>query len=701
MVYESMSYLSKLLSFLICSKLIYLKLINSKMRFTLTILIFSLISLQSIAQKTFWASRVIAFSSEYFDANTTKENRAIQILGRPNKLPTFGKSVCAWQPMTQDNPQEEFIIVGFDTLMSIRQIAIAENMGQGCIVKVEGFDENDNVKSLWLNKNSPSTEDGKMTNIILPKLTPFKVRGIKIVLNTTRVKGWNQIDAIGISQSETPIKATINLAKNLPDISIKETLGENVNSAYREIAPVISPDGKTLYYTRWKHPDNLGNAKNQDVWFSEMQKDGKWGLAKPIGEPINNSEHNAICAISPDGKTILLNNVYLKDGLMSKGVSMSFKTPTGWSFPKPISIINFKNKSDYAEYSFSPNGRVLIMTGQFADTQGGKDIYVSFLKPDNIWSEPKNIGKSINTADEESTPFIASDGKTLYFSSKGFSGYGNNDIFISRRLDDTWLKWSEPENLGTIINTPEWDGYFSISALGDYAYFASQENAIGEEDIFKLRVPESIKPNAVVQVTGGVYNMIDKKPISARINVQNLSDKDTVCVSYDPETGDYKMMLPSKQSYTISATKKGFMAVSEPMDFTKENNFKEFKKNIYLLPIQAGQKMTLNAVFFEQSKAEMLSESFAELDRIVKVMKENPTMEIMLEGHTDNQGDWNANLQLSKERVEEVKKYLTAGGIDLKRVQTQGYGSTRPIASNNSEEKRKLNRRVEVTILRN
>ena len=671
------------------------------MRFPLTILLFIQISFQSNAQKTFWASRVIAFSTEYFDANTTKENRAIQILGKPNKLPSFGKSVCAWQPMTQDNPQEEFIIVGFDTLMPIRQIAIAENMGQGCIIKVEAFDEYDNIKPLWLNQTSPSSDEGKMTNIILPKLTTFKVRGIKIVLNTTRVKGWNQIDAIGISHSEIPIKATINLAKNLPAEALKENLGESVNSAYREVAPVISPDGKTLYYTRWKHPENLGNQKNQDVWFSEMQKDGKWGLAKPMGEPINNSEHNAICGISPDGKTILLNNVYLKDGSMSKGVSMSFKTLTGWSFPKPMNIKNFRNKSEFAEYSFSPNGRVLIMTGQFADTQGGKDIYVSFLQPDNTWSEPQDLGNKINSADEEGTPFIASDAKTLYFSSKGFSGYGNNDIYVSRRIDDTWLKWSEPENLGTIINTPEWDGYFSISALGDYGYFASQENAIGEEDIFKLRVPESIKPNAVVQVTGGVYNMLDKKPISARINVQNLSDKDTVCVSYDLETGDYKVMLPSKQSYTISATKKGFMAVSEPMDFTKENNFKEFKKNIYLLPIQAGQKMTLNAVFFEQSKAEMLSESFAELDRIVKVMKENPSMEIMLEGHTDNQGDWNANLQLSKERVEEVKKYLTASGIEIKRVQTQGYGSTRPIASNNSEEKRKLNRRVEVTIMKN
>ncbi|MEA5457409.1 OmpA family protein [Arcicella sp. LKC2W] len=670
------------------------------MRFTIALFIL-FFSLQTTAQKTFWASRVIAFSSEYADANTTKENKAFQALGKPNKLPQFGASVCAWQPMTQESPLEEFLIVGFDTLMPIKQVAIAENFGQGCIIRIEAFDEFDNLKTLWTNKNTPTTEVGRMANLILSKPTPFRVRGIKIVLNTNRVKGWNQIDAIAISQSETPIKAGINLAKNLPAEIIKENLGENVNSAYREIAPVISPDGKTLYYTRWKHPENLGQGKNQDVWFSEIQKDGKWGLAKPMGEPINNTEHNAICAISPDGKTILLNNVYLRDGSMAKGVSMSTKTPTGWAFPKPINIKNFRNKSEYAEYSFSPNGRILILTGQFSETQGGKDIYVSFLQADGTWSEPKNLGKKINTAEEESTPFVAADGKTLYFSTKGLSGYGNNDIFLSRRLDDTWLNWSEPENLGSIINTPEWDGYFSISAIGDYAFFSSQENAIGEEDIFKLRVPESIKPNAVVQVTGGVYNMVDKKPISARINVQSLTDKDTVCVTYDPLTGDYKMMLPSKQSYTISASKKGFMAVSEPLDFSKDNSFKEVKKNIYLLPIEAGQKMTLNSVFFAQSKAEILDNSFPELDRIIKVMEENPTMEIMLEGHTDNQGDWNENLQLSKQRVEEVRKYLAAGGINIKRVQTQGYGSTRPISSNNSEEKRRLNRRVEVTIVKN
>ncbi|MEA5427378.1 OmpA family protein [Arcicella lustrica] len=664
-------------------------------------LLFFLISYIATAQKTFWASKVVAFSSEYSDAKTTKENRATQALGKPSKLPMVGTSPCAWQPLTQDNPQEEFLIVSFDTLMPIQQVAIAENYGQGCIVRVEAFDEQDNLKLLWTNKTAPSFEMGKMLNLVLTKPTTYKVRSIKLVLNTARVKGWNQIDAIGISQSTTPIKASVNLAKNLPQQIIKENLGQNVNSLYREIAPVISPDGKTLYFTRWEHPENLGKDKNQDVWYSELQKDNKWGVARSMPAPINNTEHNALCAISPDGKTILLNNVYLKDGGMANGVSIAKKGEKGWNFPEALSIKNFKNKSEFSEYSFSANGRVLILTGQFKETQGGKDIYLSFLQADGKWSEPVNAGKTINTADDESSPFLAADGTTLYFSSYGFSGYGSSDIFVTRRLDDTWLKWSEPENVGSSINTSEWDGYFSISALSDFAYYSSRENAIGQEDIFKFKVPESIKPNAVVQLTGSVFNIVTNKPVKAKITLQTMNTADTVCVTFDPETGDYKLMLPAQKTYNILVSQKGFLSFSETLDFSKENTFKELKKNIYLVPIEPGQRMTLNSVFFEQSKYDILPNSYPELDRIVAVMKENATMEIMLEGHTDNQGDWNANLTLSKQRVEEVKKYLASKGVDMKRIQTQGYGSTRPVSSNNSEEKRKFNRRVEFMIIKN
>jgi outer membrane protein OmpA-like peptidoglycan-associated protein len=288
----------------------------------------------------------------------------------------------------------------------------------------------------------------------------------------------------------------------------------------------------------------------------------------------------------------------------------------------------------------------------------------------------------------------------MYFSTKGWAGFGDNDIFVSRRLDDTWTRWSAPENLGPNINTSGWDGYFCLSAKGDYAYFSSRENSLGQEDIFRLKVPESIKPQTVIQVTGTVLNVADNKPIAAKINVQSLEDSDTICVNYDPQTGEYKLMLPTKRSYSISASKKGFMAVSERMDIEDEKNYREVKKNLYMLPIESGQKMTLNSVYFEQSKFDLLPNSFNELNQIVTTMKENPSMEILLEGHTDNQGDWNANLLLSKQRVEEVQKYLVRQGISKSRIQIQGFGSTRPLASNNSEEKRKLNRRVEFTIVK-
>lgn len=658
-----------------------------------------LFGFKSFSQKVYWASKVVAYSSEYSDAKTNSENRAIQALGRPNKVP-FGQSACAWQPLTQDNElQEEFLIVSFDTLMPISQIAIVQNYGQGCITKVEVFDEYNNLRPIWTNNATPSSDIGKTLNLTFP-LTKYNVRSVKIMLNTARVKGWNQIDAIGISQSETPIRATINLAQALPPNIIKENLGKNINSPYRELSPVIAPDGKTLYYTRWEHPLNMGQQKKQDIWYSDLQADKTWGAAKPFSFPINNDEHNALCSISQDGSTIILNNAYLPNEGMTRGVSISHKTPLGWSFPQALQIKNFVNLSDYDEYSLSPNGKVLIITAKLRNTIGGKDIYASFLQADGTWSEPQNMGQDINTAEDESAPFLASDGKTLYFSTKGWAGYGDNDIFVSRRLDDTWQRWSAPENLGPNINTNGWDGYFCLSAKSDYAYISSRENSLGQEDIFRLKVPESIKPQTVIQVTGTVFNYADNKPIAAKINVQSLEDSDTICVNYDPQTGEYKLMLPTKRSYSISASKKGFMPVNERFDVEDEKNFREVKKNLYLLPIESGQKMTLNSVYFEQSKYDLLPNSYNELNQIVQTMKENPSMEILLEGHTDNQGDWNENLLLSKQRVEEVKKYLVVQGIARTRIQVQGFGSTRPLASNNSEEKRKLNRRVEFTIIK-
>ena len=654
---------------------------------------------EMLAQKIQWASKVISFSSEYTDPLLGKEFKAIHALGRPSKYPKFLNSPSAWQSLTPDNPNGEYIIVAFDSAQTVRQVAIFENFGAGSIVRVDALDENN---KLYLLKEFPANyakANGQVTYINLLNPSPTKFRAIKISMNSERVVGYSQIDAVSISDSEKPIEESIRLIPDPNATYFKENLGVNINSAYNEICPVVSPDGKKLFFTRWKHPDNIGKDKNQDIWFSTLKDDKTWSKAQLFPEPINNEENNAVCGISLNGKTMLLNNVYGKDGQMEKGVSISFLLRTGdYSFPKALKILNFKNKSEFSEYTLAPNGKVLLMTTETKDSFGGKDIYVSFLRTDDLWTEPVNIGSAVNTGESESTPFIAPDGVTMYFSSSGHVGYGNNDIFLTRRLDETWQRWSIPENVGPVVNTPQWDGYFSVAAQGDYAYFSSVENSIGAEDIFRIKIPPKVKPLTLVQLNGTVLNDENKEPLMAKLLVRSLISADSMVVDFDPYLGDFSFMWPAKKPFIIEIKSKGFISKVERFNFSKEQNFKTVNRSYQLIPLQLDKQFNLPNITFEQSKSEVLPQSFDEIDNIVSILRDNPDYGILLEGHTDNQGDWNENLKLSLTRVESVRDYLVLKGIQTVRIKVKGWGGTKPASSNTSEERRRLNRRVEFTL---
>jgi outer membrane protein OmpA-like peptidoglycan-associated protein len=440
----------------------------------------------------------------------------------------------------------------------------------------------------------------------------------------------------------------------------------------------------------------LGANKNQDIWVSNLNDKQQWDKATLFSAPINNDENNAVCGISPNGKTMLLNNVYGKDGQMEKGVSLSFLLRTGeWSFPKPIRIQNFKNKSEYSEYTLAPNGKVLLMTTETKDSFGGKDIYVSFLKADDTWTEPKNIGSVVNTGESESTPFIAPDGQTMYFSSSGHVGYGNNDIFLTRRLDDSWLNWSIPENVGPIVNTNQWDGYFTVSAKGDYAYFSSVENSLGAEDIYRIKIPEKVKPQTLVQVSGQVINQLTKLPLAAKILVRSRASADTMQIDYDPYLGDFSFMWPSKKPFYVEVKAKGFVTRKENFDFRDQSKYSESKQLIGLIPIELNKQYKVPNINFAQSKSEIPKESLPALDEIISILRDNDGLNVLIEGHTDNQGDWDENLKLSIERVNQVKEYLVKQGIAVSRIQAKGWGGTKPLTASTEEEKRRLNRRVE------
>lgn len=671
--------------------------------FAISLVIFLLASIRVQAQQIEWAKKVISFSSERTDPmNQGPQYRAIQILGKPNVLPQKNESICAWSPSGADTFAEEYIKVGFENPKKIKQISIAENFNAGSITQIFAYDSTDHEYLLYENKDDVINEKGRMWNVIFQE-TAYDVYAIKLIIAPAKVKGYNQIDAIGISDSALPYEATINVAPNMPKTLVKESIGLGVNSKAREVAPIITPDGKSLYFTREGHPDNIGSDKKQDVWVSKMKTDGTWNNAENIGSPINTPQHNAVSTISVDGKNLFLVNIYMPDGNFKSGLSKSKKTKNGWEFPKEIKINDYYNKNSYNEFSLAANGKVLLMACQRNDSKGNKDLYVSFLKNGGMWTKPINLGSTINTAEDESTPFIAADSKTIYFSTKGFAGYGDSDIFMSRRLDSTWTKWGEPENLGNLINTPKWDGYFTIPASGEYAYLSSEENAIGQEDIFRIKLFPSIKPEPVAIITGTVLNALDKKPLQAEITMELLNDStsnEKTMAEFDPETGEFKMVVPIKKTYSLSASKKGFISISENIDLSKEVRFREIRKNINLIPVKEGQTMVLNNLFFNQSKYDILPASHSELNRIIELMKEYPSMEVIIDGHTDGADDnLLLNVKLSQDRANEVKKYLIEiGGIDEKRIQTKGWGQTKPIASNATEESRKKNRRVEFTI---
>jgi outer membrane protein OmpA-like peptidoglycan-associated protein len=654
------------------------------------------------AQSVQWASKVMSFSSEYADPLLGREYRAQHILGRPSKYPKFSASPSAWQSLTPDNPGGEFIIVSFDTARVIKQVAIFENFGAGSITRVDALDENNKLYLLQEFNAGYAQSNGQITKIRLPNLTSFKVKSIKISMNSMRVSGYSQIDAVAISDVDVPIENKIKLESDPNAYLVKENMGTVINSKFNELYPVVSPDGKRLYFTRWKHPENLGDNKNQDIWYTQLDEKKQWEKAKLFPSPINNEENNAICGISPNGKMILLNNVYGKDGHMEKGVSLSYLLRNGeWSFPKQIRIQNFKNKSEYSEYTIAPDGKSLLMTTETKDSYGGKDIYVSFLKPDDTWTEPKNIGPVVNSGESESTPFIAPDGQTMYFSSSGHIGYGNNDVFITRRLDDTWLNWSAPENVGPAVNTSEWDGYFTVSAKGDYAYFSSVENSMGAEDIFRIKIPEKIKPQTLIQFSGKVVNQISKQGISARVSIKSQVSGDSLSFDYDPYLGDLSFMWPSKKPFQVQVKAKGFVTKSEIFDYKNQAKYTETSHLFEMIPIEESKKIKFPNVYFAQSKFEIDKESYQALNQIVSILRENSDFNILVEGHTDNQGDWNENLMLSWERVKQVKEYLVKQGIIETRIQTKGWGGTKPLSASTLEDKRRLNRRVEFSIITN
>lgn len=644
-----------------------------------------------------WASTVIEFSSQL----SPVEYSAAQVLNKPNVYPEGGDNPNAWLPKKPD--KTDFVKVGFDTPIRVQQIAIAESLNPSAVSEVLVYDENDKEYSVFSLSPIAVNLSRRFLNIFIDR-TPYKVQAVKVILDGEKVPGFNSIDAIGIADTKEPIKIELNLPEGLNTEITSVRLSENVNSPYKEIKPLISPNGDILYFSRQNHPENVGGADDiEDIWYSEKDKtSGEWQVAKNIGAPLNNDGPNFISSITPDGNTaiLLLGNKYGKNGKMKAGVSISTKTSEGWEEPTSLEIKNDYNLSPKVGYYLANNRKILIMSVERKDTKGDRDLYVSFLGNDGIWSEPKNLGDDINSASEESSPFLAPDDKTLYFSSRGYSSYGGNDIYLTRRLDDTWENWSEPENLGPGINSTGDDVFFNIDPKGENAYF-SRNVSEDDADIFAINMPELFRPTAVILVKGKVVDRKTKQPISARIFYEKLPGGEEIgTVNSDPVTGEYQILLPSGEKYGYLAESAGYVAINENIDLENSTEYAEITQNLILVPIETEVTIRLNNIFFGFDKSSLKQGSFPELNRLAELLQSNSSMEIEISGHTDNIGTRKYNQILSERRAQAVYKYLEDKGIDGNRLTIIGYGKDRPMVSNDDEDEgRELNRRVEFKIL--
>ncbi len=504
-------------------------------------------------------------------------------------------------------------------------------------------------------------------------------------------------DYFTIKQEKTPI---VTVAKSISKYN-KENMGIDINSPYSEIAPVIAPDGKTLYIAR-KHPKNIQQSK-YDIWYSELQADGNWGRLKHAPKPLNNNNDNVVIAVSPDNNTLFLENLYNSDGSFKsdQGISISFRTANGWSVPRELKIRNYQNLDRYESFCLTGDRKVIVMSVKREGGYGAKDLWVSFLRPDGTYGKPKNMGPVLNSYDNEGTPYIAPDGKTLYYYSYTEAGYGSADIFVSKRLDNSWTKWSKPKNLGQKINSSDWDVYYTVDAKGDYAYLVSTKNSYGEEDIYRIKLRDEEKPEPVVIVSGRVLDKKTGKPIGTDIVYENRKTGKIAGVARsNPANGKYKIVLPYGAKYELRAVKNNYFALSEIVDLKNINEYKEITRNLLLSPIEKEETILLKNVNFYSTKAKLIPEAYPELQRLVKLMKSNPNMIIELHGHTEsNPGYEEQLLTLSKRRVKVVKTYLTNKGIEESRIKEKAFGGSKPITDNNTAAGRQQNRRVEFKIL--
>ncbi len=458
-------------------------------------------------------------------------------------------------------------------------------------------------------------------------------------------------------------------------------------------------------------PVSLKRQTPQRIFVAARGKDGEWAAATPLNLQSKNKQSTSIVTVLPDNNTLVLLGVF--DGARSecaRGVGqygkpaedcspywLARRRGAGWEKPEPIRVA-FQTRAQRTTAALLPNLQALLLDMQREGGRGGRDLFVAMTNGEQRFSAPVNLGADINTAANEAAPTLAADGKTLYFASDRPGGSGGYDLYVTRRLDDTWLRWSPPRNLGPGINTKADEGSMTLDATGQFAYLVVSD-AKSLEDVWEFALPAELRPTPVAFIYGKVRDPSGKS-VNAGIAYDRLRDGQRAGrASADLSTGDYQIALPIGEDYGFRATAAGYAAVADRMDLRAAKTEERYERNLLLVPLEPGRTVRLNNLFFDFNAAELLPESRAELDRMVALLNDNPRMRIRIEAHTDAIGDGESNRKLSAARAAAVSKYLVTARVGASRVESKGFGESSSAATNETEEGRALNRRVEFRVL--
>jgi outer membrane protein OmpA-like peptidoglycan-associated protein/tetratricopeptide (TPR) repeat protein len=471
-------------------------------------------------------------------------------------------------------------------------------------------------------------------------------------------------------------------------------LGTNINSAMNEAGPYLTADGKYLYFTR---EEEMLNFAQEDIYYAVKTGD-HFGGANPVGDAINTLQNGeGSQSISASGKYLLFTSYDRPDGLGSADIYISRKAGNKWeranNLGSPINTPGWEGAP-----SLSADGRTLFFSSIRSGGYGQRDIWYSTLNENGTWATPINLGDSINTPFNDESPFIHPDGKTLYFSSNGHPGMGNYDLYVSHLLPNG--KWSKAVNLGYPINTSGYEVSIFVTTDGSTAYYSSErKDSYGGMDIYKFMMPAVNRPNYTSYIEGNVFDSETRSAITANVQVFDLkTGKLFASASSDKANGSFITTLPSGKDYAVEVMKDGYLFYSHNISLKDATEGAPLEVDIPLHKISIGEKIVLNNVFFESDKFELKDESKAELNVVVKMLTQNPSLKIEIGGHTDNSGSEEKNKTLSTQRAKSVFDYLVQKGISAERLSYMGYASSRSVAPNASPEGRAKNRRTELVV---